>query len=126
MNADALSSRVLRLFCSPHGRISRSTYWLASIVLAAGFGTGFVLLESMAGRTATLILYPFLTWAALMLSVKRCHDRALSSAWLLLALIPVLGPLWWLIALGLRRGTMGGNQYGDDPLNNPVDYLTVK
>ena len=125
MDSDAPYVRLMRLFFSPRGRIARSTYWLASIALIIVFAAAFIALESVAGRNSTLVLYPPLFWAALVLATKRCHDRAKSPLWLLLVLIPVLGPLWWLIALGMRRGTLGENQYGHDPMENRVDYLTV-
>ena len=125
MDSDASYVRLLRLFFSPRDRIARSTYWLASIALCVVFAAAFIALESVAGRNSTLVLYPPLFWAALVLAIKRCHDRAKSPLWLLLVLIPVLGPLWWLIALGMRRGTLGENQYGHDPMENCVDYLTV-
>lgn len=125
MDAEAPYARLIRLLFSPRGRIARATYWIAVTVLVVAFVAAFIALESIAGRQSTLILYPPFFWAMLVLAVKRCHDRAKSSLWLLLALIPVLGPLWWLIALGLRRGTLGENQYGNDPLENSVDYLTI-
>ena len=125
MDYEAPYVRLLRLFFSPRGRVARSTYWLASIALIMVFAAAFIALESVAGRNSTLILYPLLIWAALALAIKRCHDRAKSPLWLLLLLIPVLGALWWLIALGMRRGTLGENQYGHDPMENRVDYLTV-
>ena len=125
MDSDAPYVRLMRLFFSPRGRIARSTYWLASIALIIVFAAAFIALESVAGRNSTLVLYPPLFWAALVLATKRCHDRAKSPLWLLLVLIPVLGPLWWLIALGMRRGTLGENQYGHDPMENHVDYQTV-
>ena len=53
------------------------------------------------------------------------RDRGKSPAWLLVALIPVLGPLWLCVDLGLLRGTPGENQYGPDPLILDSDYLTV-
>ncbi|HTD90619.1 MAG TPA: DUF805 domain-containing protein [Burkholderiales bacterium] len=125
MDSDAPLSRLFRLYFSPGGRIARATYWIACIALGIAFVAAFIALESVAGRKSTLVLYPLLLWAMLMLATKRCHDRAKSPLWLLLVLIPVLGPLWWLIALGLRRGTLGENQYGNDPLENSVDYLIV-
>jgi uncharacterized membrane protein YhaH (DUF805 family) len=30
--------------------------------------------------------------------------------------MPILGPLWLFIELGLLRGTVGPNKYGRDPL----------
>ena len=57
---------------------------------------------------------------------KRLHDRGRSAWWLIVLLIPVLGPLWLAIELALRRGTPGENQYGADPLERHYDYLTVR
>src|SRR5262245_21974074 len=58
------------------------------------------------------------------LLAKRMRDRGRSPAWLLAALVPLLGPLWLLVELGLRKGTPGENQYGPDP-REAGDYLTV-
>ena len=54
------------------------------------------------------------------------HDRGRSPLWLLAAAVPVLGPLWLFIELGLLSGTPGENHYGPDPLTLDTDYLTVK
>ena len=40
-------------------------------------------------------------------------------------LIPIVGAIWVLIELGLRRGTLGDNQYGEDPLERNAGYFTV-
>jgi len=40
--------------------------------------------------------------------------------------VPVLGPLWLLVDLGLLRGTPHENQYGLDPLTVDSDYLRVE
>lgn len=124
-DTDAPLSRLMRLYVSPRGRIARAAYWNATLALGIVFAAAFLVIELWFGRNSTLVLYPLLFWAMYSLAAKRCHDRAKSPLWLLLLLIPVLGPLWWLIALGLRRGTHGENQYGHDPLENRVDYLTL-
>jgi uncharacterized membrane protein YhaH (DUF805 family) len=41
------------------------------------------------------------------------------------ALVPVIGPVWLFIELGLLRGTPHENQYGLDPLAIDSDYLSV-
>ena len=56
---------------------------------------------------------------------RRLRDRGRSPFWLLAGAVPILGPLWLLIELGLRRGTPGENPYGPDPLR-AGDYLTVR
>ena len=52
---------------------------------------------------------------ALALAVKRLHDRGKSPGWLLVALVPVLGPLWLLSPWPAARHARE-NHYGPDPL----------
>lgn len=108
-----------------HGRISRSTFWCNQLIAFIAFVILFVAIDDLAGRAATWILYPPYLWMMLSQAIKRLHDRNRTAAWLLAALIPVLGPLWLLFDLGLRRGTPGENSDGPDPLDNPSGYLTV-
>ncbi len=56
------------------------------------------------------MLYP-----SFAVSLKRCHDRGRSGAFLLLYLVPVVN-LWPLIELYFLKGTTGPNEYGEDPL----------
>jgi uncharacterized membrane protein YhaH (DUF805 family) len=114
-----------RLF-SFSGRLPRSRFWLGSFLLGCAFLALMFMFERAFGRSSSLVIYPLLFWLAAALAVKRLHDRG-RSLWSLLALlIPVLGPLWLAIELGVRRGVRGENQYGQDPLELPFDYLTVK
>ena len=123
---EKLLARLLRLLFTFKGRITRAVLWASASLVAAVFVVLFVFLESTLGRGATWILYPpfFLSVAALF--TKRLHDRARSSWWLLLALIPVVGPPVLFIGLFLRAGTPGDNQYGNDPRLVRADYLTVQ
>lgn len=115
-----------RLLFSFRGRIPRSTFWWIALPLGATFIVLLVFLETVFGRAASLVLYPPFFWIAAALATKRLRDRGRHPAWLLLLLIPVIGPLWALFELGCRRGTPGENQYGQDPLQVGADYLTVK
>jgi uncharacterized membrane protein YhaH (DUF805 family) len=107
------------------GRASRAEFWWVQTLAAAAFVVLFVFLQDTAGKASTLALYPFYLWIALAASARRMRDRAKSPAWLLVALVPVLGPLWLFVDLGLLRGTSGENPYGPDPLTFGADYLTV-
>jgi uncharacterized membrane protein YhaH (DUF805 family) len=118
--------RLLRVYGSFTGRIERFTFWWSSFALAAVFVVLFVFLDTMFGRESTFFLYPPLFWGALALAVKRLHDRGVSAWWLAVVLVPILGPLWLFVTLGLRAGTPGENHYGDDPRLFDADYLTVK
>lgn len=107
------------------GRLTRGSFWLAMALLIVAF---FVLeqgIEAIAGDKVALIAYLPLFTSGFVVCVRRLHDRE-RSAWALLALaIPILGPLWILIEL-LRKGTMGDNRFGADPLADSGDYLTVE
>ena len=115
----------MSLLFSFRGRVPRSTFWWSGIVLWAAFIVLFVFLDATLGYASTLVLYPPFFWMAAALAVKRMRDRGKSPAWLLIALVPVVGPLWLFVDLGLLRGTPGENHYGADPLTIDSDYLTV-
>ncbi len=115
----------MSLLFSFRGRVPRSAFWWCGMLLCTAFIVLFVFLEAIFGRTSTLVLYPPFFWIAAALGVKRMRDRGKSPAWLLIALVPVVGPLWLLVDLGLLRGTPGENHYGPDPLAVDADYLAV-
>jgi uncharacterized membrane protein YhaH (DUF805 family) len=110
---------------SPRGRLKRSRFLLAGITLVAVFLLLFSGLESTLGRASTLLLYPPFFWLAFVLGSRRLHDRDKSAAWLLLLLVPLLGPAWLLLELSLLRGSPGTNRHGPDPRAPDVDYLKV-
>jgi uncharacterized membrane protein YhaH (DUF805 family) len=96
-------------------------------ILALGFAFVFllILIEKIFGRSSSLALYPPFFWAFAAVTAKRLRDRGKSPIWFALALIPLIGPLWLLIEIGLLRGAPGENRYGADPLENYTDYMTV-
>jgi len=108
------------------GRVPRATFWWSGILLWLAFIVMFVFLDATFGGNSTLLLYPPFFWIAVVLAVKRMHDRGKSPVWLLIALLPVIGPLWLFVDLGLLRGTPHENQYGVDPLTVDADYLKVE
>ena len=130
MNTDGKSAsmpeRLGRLLFSFRGRMPRATFWCSALLTAAAFVALLVLLEAAFERQASLVIYPPLFWAMAALAVRRLRDRGRRPAWLLMLLIPIVGPLWALLELGFRRGTPGENRYGADPLEARGDYLTVK
>jgi len=113
-------------FLSFRGRLARAGFLSALLLAAAAFALLFALLERAASPRSALVLYPPFFWLLAALSVKRLHDRARSARWLLLAIVPLLGPLWLLAELALLPGTAGENRYGPDPLAPAGDYLVVR
>src|SRR4051794_36962021 len=108
------------LFLSFNGRIRRTHFWIATIILMVVNGVissvfmGGVVAAAMSGNPQALtgalggagligcLLWLALLWPSLAVSVKRCHDRNKSGLWLILmylACFTVIGALWPLIEL---------------------------
>ena len=107
------------LYFSPNGRISRKLYWLASLPLFPLLILVDLLIKAEPSFEATIlaaVVGVALLVASFILNIKRCHDRDKSGWFAFIGFIPVLGPLWLLLELGLLRGTEGPNRYGPDPL----------
>lgn len=102
----------------------RSFLW-RTVFATTVFVVLYVFLQRTLGDASTLLLY--LPYFAVMLSpaVRRLHDQTHSAWWLLAALVPVLGPLLLAFLLVFKRGTLGDNQYGEDPRTHGRDYLRV-
>ncbi|MDV6167570.1 DUF805 domain-containing protein [Flavobacterium sp. DG1-102-2] len=96
------------------GRARRSEYWyyalcnfLISLVLqVVDYFIGFGLLGGIYGLA---VLVP-----GLAVFVRRLHDVNKSGWFILLLLLPVIGWIWLLVLL-FTEGTVGPNQYGEDP-----------
>jgi len=114
------------------GRVNRAKFWLVNIGLivaeAIVFGVAggaSMLSEDPSNMTmpsfglrgiVCLLVFIVLFWAGLAIAVKRWHDRNKSGWWVLIAFVPVIGGLWYLIECGFLPGTTGANNYGADPL----------
>jgi uncharacterized membrane protein YhaH (DUF805 family) len=55
-------------------------------------------------------------WASFALQVKRIQDRDHDWYFLLIQLIPVVGPIWFFVEAVCLRGTVGENRFGKDPV----------
>lgn len=106
------------LLLSFEGRIGRQTYWMCFLAI---FGIALVIafIGTQMGVLGAIILVVFyigIIWCGLAIQAKRWHDRDKSAWWILIGLIPVIGPLWALIENGFLKGTEGDNRFGPDPL----------
>jgi uncharacterized membrane protein YhaH (DUF805 family) len=134
------------LLNSFHGRIGRQTFWIAMGVVAAAEIVGHLVANQIEGDRLGAIVDLAFTYPEFAIAVKRGHDRNMPvwllgvffGAGALLDLLTVLGwagsddepsmlslliavpftvvGLALLVELGFRRGTVGPNQYGPDPL----------
>jgi uncharacterized membrane protein YhaH (DUF805 family) len=110
--------RLSHLLFSLNGRIPRRDFWLR---FALPFALIFVVVAVAPPpleKRPMLAFFGFALWPAIAVGVKRCHDRNRSGWFLLINLIPVVGPLWLLIELGFLRGGVGANHFGPDPLSS--------
>jgi uncharacterized membrane protein YhaH (DUF805 family) len=136
----------LYLFNGFHGRISRRTFWMAMAILALAELAAHLVAEQIQGDRLGAIIDLAFTYPEFAVAVKRIHDRNLpiwllifffgAGALLdLLAVLDIAGSdeapsmlslaiaipftvlgLALLVELGFRRGTVGPNPYGPDPL----------
>ena len=109
-----------KLLFSFEGRINRKPYWmfiLAAIVVNIIVAVLAAMLGDVVGLILTIIMAIAMIWAGLAVSVKRWHDRDKSGWWVLIGLIPVIGPIWVLVECGFLTGTAGQNRFGSDPLS---------
>ncbi|MFC3194087.1 FAD-binding protein [Marinicella sediminis] len=106
------------------GRIDRLTFWNLQLFIWLSFYVLFNAFDAWFGFAFTWTLYPLLFWALFCSGAKRFHDLNVSGRWLLLVVIPVLGPLLLLLVLGLKKGRAVRNRYGLQP-GTVDEYLTV-
>ena len=134
------------LFNSFEGRISRKTFWIGITVVTGAEILGHLLAEALQGDRLSAIVDLAFVYPEFAVAAKRAHDRNLPlwllivffgggavldlltvlqltgssdqpSVLSLMIAVPftVLG-VALLIELGFRRGTIGPNQYGPDPV----------
>jgi uncharacterized membrane protein YhaH (DUF805 family) len=114
------------------GRIPRRTYWAATL-LFTGISMAITIPILIFGNLSTsrenpvsaflsngaflafIPLWALFFYCGLAVSIKRWHDRNKSGWWCLIGFIPYIGSLWVLIENGCLRGTIGPNNYGEDP-----------
>jgi uncharacterized membrane protein YhaH (DUF805 family) len=120
------------LLFSFQGRINRAKFWLVHVVMWIVLGIVFGVIFGGAAMSTDpakamqtvgtgsgivlAVVYVLCIWIGLATGVKRWHDRNKSGWWVLIAFVPVIGGLWYLIECGFLRGTSGPNNYGADPL----------
>jgi uncharacterized membrane protein YhaH (DUF805 family) len=101
------------------GRINRGKFWLGAgtiwVIAIILLGVA-IAMNSTVGWLLYSVVYIAIVWIGLAVSIKRWHDRDKSGWWVLIGLVPLIGPLWALIETGFLEGTSGDNEYGPDPL----------
>ncbi|MDR3496516.1 MAG: DUF805 domain-containing protein [Ancalomicrobiaceae bacterium] len=135
--ANPVSDARNRGYFSFQGRIGRKTFWLSyvllqTIVIVVLGIIGTVLAQTMMSindegmpvfappfyvfLAVCGVIYIFLLIGGLAGAVKRLHDRDRTGWFIFIQLIPIVGPIWFIVEVGFLRGTPGANRYGVDPL----------
>lgn len=98
------------------GRINRQRYWAFFLVYLAGALIASAI-DAVLGVDLVFLLFALAAiYPSIIVSIKRWHDRGKSGWWVLIGLVPVIGPIWSLVECGFLKGTDGDNAYGADPL----------
>lgn len=137
-----------QLLLGTRGRITRTEWWIGSVVLLVIDGLAAALNRFAGISVAVLLalLFLLILYCALAVTVKRLHDRNRRGWWILMfplgfvVLVSILSTfgddldalLYYsllalaliiavaaVLELGLRRGTAALNRYGPDPLAKP-------
>lgn len=110
---DAIHTCLTGKYATFSGRARRAEYWwfsalyvVATVVIAGiSLAIGVLLLNIL----LLLFIVPMLS-----VSVRRLHDTGRSGRRMLIALIPVVGPIIYLVGMTVDS-TPGSNQYGPSP-----------
>lgn len=97
------------------GRVRRTPFWLNTVALWAIFFIVCSRLDAAAPSFVAVLMALAFMAAWVLQCARRLHDLGLSSWWLWVALVPVLGPCWLLWQLGVKQGQSHTNRWGDRP-----------
>jgi len=110
---------VQNMLFSFEGRISRKPYWMFMLVVIVGSIITAAIDVATTGQEtgiASLLFLLVIIWPLLAIQAKRWHDRDKSAWWILINIIPILGPIWVLVENGFLTGTENSNRFGGNPL----------
>jgi uncharacterized membrane protein YhaH (DUF805 family) len=123
--APASSMTWKKILWSFEGRIPRRTYWagigiMIGIIIATLILTGLLIKVLGEEKALFALIIPLLIvipllWISLAMQVKRWHDRGKPGVMVLVNLIPFVGGIWAFVECGCLRGSVGPNQFGQDP-----------
>lgn len=104
------------------GRTGRGGFWAAGLVqIVVGLALALAIgptAELDWTSTSIADLLPWIavaavpTWIGFAATVRRWHDRDKSGWWCLVGAVPLIGPVWLAVELGLSPGTPGANRFG--------------
>lgn len=112
-----------QFYLSAQGRVNRKQFWLWLVLPCTAISIVLILLDLalgtydakdgvglLSGIFSLVVIIP-----AILVYIKRWHDRNKSGWWMLILLIPLVGAIWFLIEVGFLPGTPGPNRFGPPP-----------
>lgn len=123
--------KVLKDYAVFSGRARRKEYWMfvlfnliiLFVLVFLDRALGMAHAESgygpLSGLYSLAVLIP-----AIAVGIRRLHDTGRSGWWLLIALIPLIGPIW-LLVLFVMDSEAGANQFGPNPKLGGADPATA-
>ncbi len=117
--------KVLRQYADFSGRARRKEFWmfyLLNMLIIIALMTLGIFVSSLIGSETMhyviiglfVLYYLAMLIPTLAVLVRRLHDTNNSGWMYFVSLIPLVGGIWLLILL-CREGTLGANEYGEDP-----------
>jgi uncharacterized membrane protein YhaH (DUF805 family) len=115
--------KVFKQYLDFSGRARRKEIWMFTFI---NFGVSIVLsiLDGILGTTTTgdsdgigflyLVYWLLSIIPSLAVSVRRLHDIGKSGWWVLINMIPIVGPIWFLVLICMDSDDKP-NQWGDNP-----------
>jgi uncharacterized membrane protein YhaH (DUF805 family) len=110
---------VLKKYAVFEGRAHRAEYWIFLAISLLIFWVLFLVNPFVLARLYGLAVF----LPTLAVGVRRLHDTGRSGWYMLMGLVPIVGPLV-LIFFMVLPGQAGGNPYGQDPTQVP-EYIDI-
>ena len=119
------------LFFSFSGRINRATFWTRAMPVLFVYSmitntiAAIEINETGQYGAISIILSLIGIWPGLAVNVKRLHDRGRSGWFILIGLIPVVGPIWLLVETWFLASKPEANRFGEVPTNSATGTAVV-
>jgi uncharacterized membrane protein YhaH (DUF805 family) len=108
---------VIKNYGEFNGRAGRKEYWMFMLCHVIFSIVALVLDSEFESPGVAYFVYNvFLFVPGLAVTIRRLHDIGKSGWFILIGLVPVIGPIG-LLALTLKRGEDGPNAYGVEVLS---------
>ena len=102
------------------GRARRKEFWMfvvANIVVSIAISIIGAIISSWIGSILSIIYSLAILVPSIAVGIRRLHDLNKSGWFYLLVLVPLVGAII-LIIWAAQPGTVGENEYGQDPKEN--------